>query len=182
MLVAERLAKQTSLPDLLAETTRAIVELADCERGFLLLADQGTFRVVASHDLDAQSLRSGEFKGSVGAMQRALGSRLAVVVNDALADPELARRASVISGGLRTLVCLPLLAGGQVLGLAYADSRRAGTVITTMDLDLLRTFAERASLWIAARRGVAALSELLPRAAPNWSDILDAQQWAPASA
>lgn len=174
MVLVERLVQQTSLPDLLAETVRATVELADCERGFLLLADQGTLQVVASHELEPASLRSSEFKGSVGAMQRALGSKVAIVINDALADPDLASRASVVAGGLRTLVCLPLLAGDEVLGLVYADSRRPGTVITTMDLDLLRAFAERASLWIAARRGVAALSELLPRSPPVWAEIVDA--------
>jgi hypothetical protein len=182
LVFAERLAQQTSLPDLLTETLRATVELADCERGFLLLAEQGALRVVASRDVDLVSLRSREFKGSVGAMQRALGSKLAVVVNDVLRDPELAGRASVIAGGLRTLICLPLLAGGDILGVIYADSRQAGTVITTMDLDLLAVFAERASLWIAARRGVAAVSELLPQAAPVWADILDAQQWIQESA
>jgi hypothetical protein len=176
LVLAEQLAQQTSLPDLLAETLRASVELADCERGFMLLADQGVLQVVASHDLDPDTLRSRDFKGSVGAMQRALGSKLAVVVNDVLADPELAGRASVITGGMRTLICLPLLAGGEILGIVYADNRRAGSVITTMDLDLLRAFAERASLWIAARRGVAALAEFIPRPAPAWTEILEAQR------
>jgi hypothetical protein len=174
-ILAERLAQQTSLPDLLAETLRATVELAECERGFLMLAEQGALQVVASQGVDPATMRSREFRGSVGAMQRALGSKLAVVVNDVRQDAELGARASVIAGGLRTLVCLPLLAGGDILGLLYADSRKDGMVITTMDLDLLRVFAERASLWIAARRGVAALSELLPQAAPAWSDILEAQ-------
>jgi hypothetical protein len=182
LLLAERLAQQTSLPDLLSETLRATVELADCERGFLLLVEQGRLQVVASQDIDFVSLRAREFRGSVGAVQRALGSKQAVVVNDARGDAELAGRASVIAGGLRTLICLPLLAGGEILGLIYADSRRAGAVIATMDLDLLGVFAERASLWIAARRGVAALSELLPPAAPAWAEILESQQWLQESA
>lgn len=182
LILTERLGQQTALPDLLAETVRAAVELADCERGFLLLTDRGRLRVAASHGLDLASLRSREFSGSVGAMQRALGSKRAVVVNDVQADPELASRASVIAGGLRALVCLPLIAGDENLGLLYADSRRAGTVITGMDLDLLRVFAERAALWIGARRGIAMLSELLPQAAPDWADIVDAQHLLQASA
>jgi hypothetical protein len=182
LVLAERLAQQTSLPDLLTETLRATVELAECERGFLLLAEQSRLQVVASQDVDLLALRSREFKGSVGAMQRALGSKLAVVVNDVLHDPELAQRASVVAGGLRALICLPLLAGSDIVGVIYADSRKAGTVITTMDLELLAVFAERASLWIAARRGVAALSELLPKQAPAWADILDVQQWLQESA
>jgi hypothetical protein len=176
LLLVEKLAQQTQLPDLLNETVRAAVELAECERGFLLVSEQGALKVAASHGLDPTALRNREFTGSVGAMQRALGSKLAVVVNDAFADQELSGRASVIAGGLRTLVCLPMLSLGEVVGVVYADSRRAGSLITTMDLDLLRAFAERASLWIAARRGVAALSDYLPRNAPAWTDIVEAQQ------
>ena len=47
---------------------------------------------------------------------------------------------------------------------------------------MLGVFAERAAVWIAARRGVAMLSELLPQPTSDWSDVLDAQQWLQASA
>ncbi|MEO7251350.1 MAG: FHA domain-containing protein [Arenimonas sp.] len=168
--------QQTALPDLLQETVRAAVELADCERGFLLLSNDGAFDVVASHGLQPDALRGRQFRGSIGAVQRALDSRAAVVVNDVAADMELAARASVIDGGMCALVCLPLLSHGEVMGLLYADSRVSGTVITTMDLDLLRAFAERAALWIAARRGIAALAELELPVRLEWAQILDAQQ------
>ena len=58
------------------------------------------------------------------------------------------------------LVCVPLLLDDQVLGLVYADSRRLGTPVTTLDLELLRAFGERAALWIAARRGQSELAAL----------------------
>jgi len=58
LILAERLAKQTSLPDLLTETLRATVELADCQRGFLLLAERERLQVVTSQDVDPVSLRS----------------------------------------------------------------------------------------------------------------------------
>ena len=176
LVLLDGLAQHTALPDLLQETVRAAVELADCERGFLLLSDKGAFDVVASHGLQPDALRGRQFRGSIGAVQRALDSRAAVVVNDVAADMELAARASVIDGGMCALVCLPLLANGEVLGLLYADSRVAGTVITTMDLDLLRAFAERAALWIATRRGIAALAELALPGRLEWTQIVDAQQ------
>ena len=176
LILLAGLEQQTALSDLLQETVRAAVELADCERGFLLLSSKGAFDVVASHGLQPDALRGRQFRGSIGAVQRALDSRAAVVVNDVAADSELAARASVIDGGMCALVCLPLLAHGEVLGLLYADSRVAGTVITTMDLDLLRAFAERAALWIAARRGIAALSELELPGRLEWTQVLSAQQ------
>ena len=176
LILVEGLAQQSALPDLLHETVRATVELADCERGFLLLNRQGTLEVVASHGLDLTTLGDREFRGSIGAVQRALAGQVAVVINDISSDSDLAGRASVITGGLRALVCLPLLADGEPLGLIYADSRVIGTIITTMDLELLRAFAERAALWITARRAMDALTELAPSARLGWSDILDVQR------
>lgn len=166
----------TSLPDLLQETLRAVVELADCERGFLLLAESDGLVVAASHDLDPMSLHSRKFNGSIGAVQRALGTLVPVVLNDVSADLELAGRPSVVVGGLRTLVCLPLIFGGEALGLVYADSRRKGAVITAPGLELLHTYAAEASRWIAARRGEATLASLVSHAVVDWKDILSAQQ------
>lgn len=178
-VMLEGIAKQTALPDILQETVRAIVELAGCERGFLLFADRGILTVAASHGLDTAALRSQSFRGSVGVAQRALDGQVPVVINEASTDPGLAGRDSIIAGGLRTLVCIPLLAGGECIGLAYADSSQPGALITTMDLELLCAFAERAALWIAARRGMDAIVLMTP-ARPAWTEILDAQQLASA--
>jgi hypothetical protein len=177
--LVQGLERQTSLPGLLSETVRATVELAECERGFLLLADADGLRVVASHALDPSALLSKDFHGSVGAAQRALVTGQPVVLNDARTDPALGGRHSVLAGGLRTLVCLPLVAAGETLGLVYADSRRAGALITSMDLDLLRVFAERAALWLSARKGMDELARLSPQR-PSWADIVQAQRLAAA--
>jgi len=177
--LVQGLERQTSLPGLLSETVRATVELAECERGFLLLTDGNGLRVVASHALDPSVLLSKEFHGSVGAAQRALESGQPVVLNDARTDPALGGRHSVLAGGLRTLVCLPLVNGAETLGLVYADSRRAGALITSMDLDLLRMFAERAALWLSARRGMDEIARLSPQR-PSWADIVQAQRLAAA--
>jgi hypothetical protein len=177
--LVQGLDRQTSLPGMLSETVRATVELAECERGFLLINDQGELRIAASHALDPFALLSKDFHGSVGAVQRALDSGEPVVLNDARTDPALGGRHSILEGGLRTLVCLPLVAGGEVLGLVYADSRRAGALITALDLELLRVFAERAALWIAARRGMEQLARMAPEQ-PAWSDVLQAQRLAAA--
>ena len=177
--LVQGLDRQTSLPGMLSETVRATVELAECERGFLLIRDGDNLRVAASHALDPSALLSKEFHGSVGAAQRALDSGQAVVLNDARTDPALGGRHSILEGGLRTLVCLPLVAGGEILGLVYADSRQPGSIITHLDLDLLRVFAERAALWIAARRGMEELARLAPER-PAWSEILQAQRLAAA--
>ena len=162
----------TGFGDLLDSSLHAVIELAHCSRGFVLLRDGDDYLVRAHHALDPSQLQRREFSGSAGALQRALQERRAVVVNDIGSEPWASTRDSVVAGGLRSLVCLPLLDGDAPLGAIYADRCEAGEAIDTLDLDLLQAFAERATLYIAARRASDALSA---RDALRWRGPVAAQ-------
>jgi transcriptional regulator with GAF, ATPase, and Fis domain len=165
------------LEDLLDASLRGVVELAQCERGFVLLAQGDEFVVRASLALDPQRLSARSFSGSVGAIRRALGERRTVVANDIGRDPWLAGRASVVAAGLNALVALPLFDGERALGAIYADRMRPGPAITTLDQELLEAFAETASLWIAARRTSDFLGgEHEAHGMPDWEDIVAASE------
>lgn len=167
----ERIARQTRLPDLLQETLQAVVALAECERGFLLQPAASGWRVEACHGLPTAALARGEFSGSSAALERALAERRPVVVNDTRLDPTLSGRASVITGGIRSLLALPVLNDGEVLALIYADRSGLAEPLTEFDVQLLQAFCERAALWIVARRGMAALAEPPPL---DWPSIVAA--------
>ena len=163
------------LDDLLHASLRGVLELAQCDRGFVLLRDGEGFAVRASLGLDPARMVAREFSGSVGAVRRALEQRRSVVANDIGREPWLASRASVVAAGLSALACLPLLDGERALGVVYADRVHPGPAITALDLELLEAFAERAALWIAARHA----SELLAGHAhagdlQEWSSIVAA--------
>jgi hypothetical protein len=167
--LSEGLGRSTEFPDLLRDTVRAVVQLADCERGFLLLRGPQGWHVQAAHGLEPAALATREFRGSVGAVDRALASRQPVVLHDVGADP-LSARASVANAGLQSLVALPLLHGGDVLALVYADTRRPRAAISQTDMELLEAFGERAALWIAAKRAATSL-ERLAAGAPAWREF-----------
>lgn len=158
---------------------RGVVELAGCSRGFLLLAQDGDFIVRASLMLDRDALQQRAFSGSVGAVQRCLAERRPIVVNWIADELWLARRASVLAGGLKSLVCLPLLHAGRVLGAVYADRRGAGEAISEFDLELLCAFADSAALWLLAQRAFDALTPDPAGSAPRWGRIVDAQVTTP---
>ncbi|WP_208543237.1 GAF domain-containing protein [Marilutibacter alkalisoli] len=148
----QQLGRINDLDSMLDATLRSVLELAQCDRGFVLLEEGSGYSVRASIELPPASLALREFSGSVGAVQRAMGERHAVVANDISTQPWLAGRASVSAAGLSTLVCLPLLDGDDVLGAVYADRVRPGAAISTLDVELLQAFVENAAVWIAARR------------------------------
>lgn len=159
-----------SLP---AQVLQGVLELSGCERGFLLLADPrvGDFTVRASLHLDPSTGNPRAFSGSVGAVQRVLATGRALVVNDVRSEAWLSGRASVIAGGLVSLVCLPLSDGAQVFGAVYADRRGApgepGEPITDVDLELLGAFVESATLFLLAQRAMQSLDQ-----APRWQTIV----------
>jgi hypothetical protein len=165
-----RIERLTRLGDLLDATLHSVLELAQCRRGFLLLAQGDDFSVGSSLSLDTQRLAAREFCGSVGAVRRTLAQRTPIVVNDVEREGWLSSRASVAQAGIRALVCLPLLEGERVLGAVYADRTDEGAAITTLDLELLQAFTEHAAVWIAARQA----SEQLERPAPQWAPIVAA--------
>jgi hypothetical protein len=160
------------LEDVLDGSLRGVVELAQCERGFVLLDDEGGLAVRASLALDPSRLAAREFSGSVGAVRRSLSQCRSVVANEIGNEPWLAGRASVIASGLHALDCLPLLEDGRAIGAIYADRTRPGAPITTLDLELLEAFAEHVALWIVARRARASLAH--DAAAAAWDGILAA--------
>lgn len=167
------------LGELLEASLRGVLDLAQCDRGFVLLErdDGAGFLVRASLAIDASRLATREFSGSVGAVRRALDTRCSVVVNDIPADAWLSGRVSVVASRLGALVCLPLLDGDHALGAIYADRAHVGAPITTLDQELLEAFAERAALWIAARRTSDLLALQAARddaPALEWSAIEDA--------
>ena len=141
---------------MLSETLRAAVELSGCERGFLLLGEPGALAVRSAIGMTAAELAAAEFRGSAGAVQRAMEERRAVVANDVATLPWLGQRASVLAGGIRALVCAPISAAagfrGELLGAVYADRIEGAARITELDLELFTAFVERMSLAIAARR------------------------------
>ncbi|GAB2515839.1 GAF domain-containing protein [Lysobacter humi (ex Lee et al. 2017)] len=138
---------------LLEHSLRAVLELAQCSRGFVLVVEAGRYRVAAALSLDPQQPVRDGFSGSHGAVARALNTRRPVVLNDIGQEAWLARRESVIQSRLRTLVALPLFDEERPLGVIYADRREPGAPLTDLDLELLQAFAERCALWIAAERG-----------------------------
>lgn len=141
------------LEALLSRVVASMLALTSAERGFLLLAgEDGELEVAARSGISWDDLRAEEFGGSVGAVERALAAGRAVVSADARADAELGERASVVSGGIRALLCLPVQALDRRLGVMYADSRRPGAAFTELDLEILEELAAQAGLAIAAAR------------------------------
>ena len=137
--------------ELLSGLITAIVELAECRRGFMLAGNPVTgLKVRACYHVTPDEIAGSQFEGSSGAIDRALRERRPVFLTNATDHAWLRGRASVIAGGIRALASVPLVHEGRLLGVAYADSDETGKVFTELDEEILGAFAQHAAIAIAA--------------------------------
>jgi hypothetical protein len=155
-----RLQAIDEFDSLLRQTLSAFVELAECDTGALFLADSnGQPEIVATTD-------SNSFQGSTGVIDQVFELRQPVINSDVESVLALADNRSILAGGIRALVCLPLMVSGKQRGVIYADSRKPGKIFTDLDTDLLEGLAEQAAFLMALsklRHETAMVRESLPK-------------------
>ena len=81
-----------------------------------------------------------------------LKEKAAVLSADAMGDERFAGAMSIAAQGTRSIMCVPLLHGNDLLGLIHLDSRAAIDAFTEKDLLILTSIARQAALSIANAR------------------------------
>lgn len=165
------LAAQRDPQRMLSGLIAGIVDLAECRRGFLLVAsrEHGP-RVRACYAMDPSELASQQFSGSRSAVDRTLTERRPLYISDRRDHAWLRNKPSVVARGIRALVCLPLMHDGRLLGVAYADTDDEAKTFTALDAQLLEAFADRAAAMLVADEIGAALA-----AVEEWVAVEDAR-------
>ena len=140
----------------------AIIQLTGAERGFLMLRDDdGNLHMRVARNFDQQSLSSEEFHYSRTIAYGVMDSAKAILTTNAVEDPRFANRASIISQALKSIMCAPLLARGQVIGIAYVENRIIAGLFADDDLATLEALAGQASIAIDNARLFSATDEQL---------------------
>ncbi len=138
--------------DIAVSATRA-------ERGFLMVRDrQGGLRAMAARNFDQRDIESPEeVSGTV--INKVLDTGEPVLTSDAKTDPRFSGSESVRLYNIRSILCAPLVKGGQALGLIFVDSRTAANVFSEKDKIFLAAFANIAAIAIENARLQSTLRE-----------------------
>lgn len=156
-----RIAAASSGDELFATLLQSFVEVADCRRGFVLAGDpRHGFLVRACRGVDPLAVDERGFDGSAAVIERALSQRRCLLAGDALSQPWMRARASIVGRGIRAVACMPLLHEGAIVGALYADTDDGARRFEALDAELLEALGSQASLVMAALR----LTERLDRA------------------
>ncbi|MCR4405719.1 MAG: GAF domain-containing protein [Anaerolineae bacterium] len=141
--VSSILDLDTILETVLDEAIRA----TGAERGYLVFREEETAAWVprVARNLDQATIAGDEFQVSRTIVERVGNSGVPILTINAKEDPRFAGRPSVITYGLRSILCVPLLGKGQVIGVLYLDNRLKAGQFDQRDLDLLTTIANQAA-------------------------------------
>jgi transcriptional regulator with GAF, ATPase, and Fis domain len=153
--IVRSLSERERLGDLLTHVVDALVLWTGVERGLLLMrAPDGRLVPRAARNLERADLRGEQLALSQTLAQRALELREPIVATDASGDVESFHR-SAVALKLRSVLAVPLIAGGEALGVVYLDDRIRRGAFGPRELGWVRTIASLAAIAIADARAQA---------------------------
>lgn len=151
--VSQILGTSLDLDEVLAQVMDAVIRLTGAERGFLVLIEEGEgWKLRAARNFVQETLSPKDMEVSRTIIDAVLEKGEGVVTTDAQTDPRFSGTESVVFYALRSIMCAPLLARGQVIGAIYVDNRTQAGLFTRRDLEMLNTLAVQAAMVIENAR------------------------------
>ncbi len=147
--LSQTLLGEYELPVLLENLMDAVVDLTKADKGFLILCEDDALQIRVARNLERENIVDAVEQVSDSIIAKVLEGRAPIIVSDALNDAEFNASQSVINLNLCSVMCVPLLDRGRLLGLIYVGNDNVANLFTRGHLDMLETFAGQASLIVA---------------------------------
>ncbi len=138
-----------NLDDLLNELIDQVVALTRASKGFLVLAEEeGEYSIRVARNLERQPVDDPQQLLSDDIIKEAITTRKPQIISDAYHDRRFQSSMSVINLKLSSVMCVPLIVRGDLLGLIYVGNNSVVDLFKQSDLEMLRVFAGQAALFI----------------------------------
>jgi len=128
---------------------KLVGEELGADRGFIILYDSAIHKmnsmVTWHYDLSCATTKH-EYTFSRTLAVEALRKGSILIVDDALEDPKFQSSHSILSSSIRSVICIPLFRGQDILGVIYLDNLNVKGQFKEVHEDFLRTFARQASM------------------------------------
>ncbi len=120
--LARDLSSSLDLDTVLEKVMDRVITLMKASRGFIVLVDpiDATLSVQMSSGSDPENAR--QFLGSRTVIEHVVQTGQAVVTTDASIDDRFKGKQSVIMQNLRSIIAVPLVTKGEVIGALYVDN------------------------------------------------------------
>ena len=147
--LARDLSSTLDLDVVLAKVMDRVITLMKAARGFIVLVDpvDGSLSVqMSSGEADPEKAR--QFLGSRTVIEQVVKTGQAVVSTDASLDDRFKGQQSVIMQNLRSIIAVPLVTKGKVIGAVYVDNPFRASIFEEKDMDFLQAISDLAAIAI----------------------------------
>ena len=146
---SEVLAGHDDVEALLETLMDQVVALTRADKGFLLLVEGGEIQVRTARNVNQETFAANLDQVSDSIISRVMKTREPIIVSDALNDGAFKSSVSVMQLRLCSVMCVPLLFGGNLLGVIYVGNDNIVNLFEAESLAVLSVFAGQASLLLA---------------------------------
>jgi serine phosphatase RsbU (regulator of sigma subunit)/pSer/pThr/pTyr-binding forkhead associated (FHA) protein len=155
--VSLTLLKPLSLDETLRQVLECVFEVVPADRGYMMLFEAPEGDVNGAPELVCKAMRtrspaaandSANVVISRTISEQVLKQGAAVLTSDAQQDPRFQERRSVVLGGLRSVMAVPLSVEERISGMIYVDNPFHTNRFTERDLQLLTLIAGVAAIRI----------------------------------
>jgi adenylate cyclase len=147
--LARDLSSSLELDVVLGKVMDRVITLMKASRGFLVLVDPLTNTMsvkMSSGEADPEKI--GLFLGSKTVIEQVVQTGQAVVTTDASLDDRFKGQQSVILQNLRSIIAVPLVTKGKVIGAVYVDNPFQAAIFEEKDKEFLQAISDLAAIAI----------------------------------
>jgi adenylate cyclase len=147
--IARDLSSSLDLDVVLRKVMDRVISLMKAARGFIVLVDPDTNVMsvqISAGEADEEKAR--QFLGSKTVIERVVRSGEAVVSTDASLDDRFKGQQSVIMQNLRSIIAVPLVVKGKVIGAVYVDSPFRAAIFEEQDKEFMQAISDLAAIAI----------------------------------
>jgi transcriptional regulator with GAF, ATPase, and Fis domain len=146
---SERLVHQRDLGELLDALMDAVIEITNADKGFLVLMEGDNVDVKVARNVKRENIADAISQLSDSIIAKVVKTKRPVIISDALHDDEFGGAKSVMQLKVSSVICVPLLDRGRLLGLIYVGNDSIIDLFQQDTMKVLTVFAAQASLIVA---------------------------------
>src|ERR1700682_5706825 len=147
--LARDLSSSLELDVVLGKVMDRVITLMKASRGFIVLVDPVTNTTsvkMSSGEADPEKI--GLFLGSKTVIEQVVQTGQAVVTTDASLDDRFKGQQSVILQNLQSIIAVPLVTKGKVIGAVYVDNPFQAAIFEEQDKEFLQAISDLAAIAI----------------------------------
>jgi transcriptional regulator with GAF, ATPase, and Fis domain len=145
---SQKLMGSYDLPALLDQLLDVVIQVTTADKGFIVLMESGDPVVKVARNLRRETISDAVSHLSDSILAKVVESRKPIIVSDALSDAQFKNALSVMNLKLTSVMCVPLLERGNLIGVIYVGNDNVRQLFDEAHLELLTIFAAQASLLV----------------------------------